>query len=38
MITDIANSYSADELRTGDVEQFTLSRERMRRMRVALVA
>ena len=37
-MTDVTDSYSADELRTGDVEQFTLSRERMRRMRVALVA
>jgi hypothetical protein len=35
---DITNSYSADEPRRGDVEQFTLSRERMRRTRVALVA
>jgi hypothetical protein len=37
-MTDFVNSHSADELRTDDVEQFTLSRERMRRMRVALVA
>ena len=37
-MTDVTDSYSAEELRTGDVEQFTLSRERMRRMRLALVA
>ena len=37
-MTDFVNSDTGDELPTGNVEQFTLSRERMRRMRVALVA
>ena len=37
-MTDFTNPYQAGEIGTGDPEEFTLSRERMTRMRAALVA